>query len=206
MFLAALGVVPAMTVLPGAAAAQECSWVTTAGAAAPAVRALRADGMNLKLTGGWIGGVGRECGSGPNHYGVDAEVEYVYGRGGVYTARLMGRVGRELLADGDDGVPRLDVFGLAGLFRSYRSGDFVEVLIPRRPEEIPGREVDLPATGLALGASARLRFPLASSQSLLVGVGVRASFLPTVELSGLAEDTPGVLVTLPVTVAYRFSL
>ena len=133
-------------------------------------------------------------------------MEYVYGRGGVYTARLMGRVGRELLADADDGLPRLDVYGLAGLFRSYRSGHFAAVPFVPPPDEIPGREVDFPATGLALGASARLRFPLASSQSLLIGVGVRASFLPTVERSGLAEDRPGVLVTLPITVGYRFSL
>ena len=172
----------------------------------PAVGALEVDGAALRLTEGWIGGLSRECGSELNHYGADAEVEYVYGRGGVYTARLMGRVGRALLADGHDGAPQFDVYALAGLFRSYRSGDFVEILIPRRPEEIPGRQVDLPGTGLTLGAAARLRFPLASSQSLLIGVGVRASFLPTVERRGLAEDTPGVLVTLPITLGYRFSL
>ncbi|WP_419861324.1 hypothetical protein [Candidatus Palauibacter sp.] len=111
-----------------------------------------------------------------------------------------------MLADADDGVPRLDVYGLAGLFRSYRSGHFVVVPFVPPPDEIPARGVEFPATGFALGASARLRFPFASSQSLLIGVGVRASFLRTVELSGLAEDTPGVLVTLPITVGYRFSL
>ncbi|WP_420633424.1 hypothetical protein [Candidatus Palauibacter sp.] len=205
-FFMILLIIPAMLALPQTAAGQECAWSASAGLSIPATRRLRENGMDLQLDRGWIGRLGRECASGTVRYGLGADAQHLDGFGGVYVFSLMGRLGRELLGDPDHRLSWLEVAATAGVFHAFRSGDFVEVLIPERPEETPGRQIDLPGLGFAAGGSVRLGFPTTSSASFFVDVGIRASFLPTEELNGLAKDTPGVLVTLPITLGYQLSL
>ena len=201
-----LSVIPAMLTLPDAVAGQECAWSASAGLSIPATRDLRVDGVNADLTRGWIGRLGRTCGSGTRRYGLDADAQHVYGFGGMYLFSLMGRLGRVFRDGSDPRIPWLEVAGNAGFVYAFDPGDYVEILIPERPEDTPGRQIDLPGLGLTVGGSARAGFPVSPYGSFLLEIGIRASLLPTKELNGLLEDTPNVLVTLPITLGYQLSL
>ena len=202
-----LSIISTMLAMPRNVAGQQCTWSASAGMSIPATRALYVDGFHRQLTGGWISRLGRTCGSDALRYGFDADAQHVYGRGGLYVFNLVARLGRVFRAGPDPRVPWLEVAGNAGFFYAFDDGgDTIEILIPPRPEEIPGREVDLPDHGLTTGGSVRVGFPVSARGSVLLDMGLRASFLSTAETYGLAEDTQRILVTLPITLGYQLSL
>ena len=192
--------------VPDTAAGQACAWSTSGGVSVPATRSMRVDGVAAELSRGWIGRLGRACGSGTVRRGLAADVQHVYGFGGMYVISLTGSLGRVYRADTDPRTPWLEIVGTAGLFHAFDPRDYVEILIPERPEERPGREVDLPGFGPTAGGSVRVGFPMGASGSVVLDAGFRASLLPTRELDGLLEDSARVLVTVPVTIGYRLSM
>ena len=198
-----LSVIPTMLALPDTVAAQECAWSAGAGLSIPTTRDLRADGHTPKLTRGWIGRLGHTCGSSHRRFGFDADAQDI---GGIYLFSLMGRLGRVFGVGSDLRTPRIEVAGSAGFAYAFHATDYVEVLIPERREERPGREVDLPGLGLTVGGSVRVGLPTSPSASVLLEIGLRASSLPTRELDGILDDTPRVVVTFPITFGYQLSL
>ena len=207
-FFAAGAIMSAMLALPDPVAGQECSWAASAGLSIPANRNMRIDGTNARLSTGWTGRLGHACdlGAGRPRLGVDADVQRINDFRGMYLISLMGRLGRVYRADTDSRTPWFEIAGNAGFVYAFDPVDYVEILIPRRREEIGGREVDLPGLGLAAGGSVRVGFPTSPSGSFLLDVGIRISRLPTKKLNGFLPDESGVLITLPITAGYQLSL
>lgn len=201
-----LSIISTMLTLPDGLAGQECAWSANAGLSLPATRELHVNGHTAELTRGWIGRLGRTCESGARRYGVDADAQHLYGYSGLYLFSLMGRLGRVFRAGSDPRVPWLEVAGNAGLSYAFDPRDYVEVLSPPRPERTPGRVIDLPGLGVTAGGGVRAGFPTSPYGSFLLDFGIRATLLPSRETNGLLEDTPRILVTLPVTLGYQLSL
>ncbi len=201
-----LSIVLTLLVVPGTVAGQECAWSASAGLSIPATRDLRVEGHRTNLKLGWLGRLGHTCGSGARRYGFDVDAQRTYGFGGIYMFSLTGRLGRMFRGDSDPLGPWLELAGNAGFTYAFDPADYVEILIPPRPERTPGRVIDLPGLGVTAGGGMRAGFPASSNGTFLLDVGFRATLLPSRKTNGLLKDTRRVLVTVPVALGYRLTL
>ncbi|WP_419166019.1 hypothetical protein [Candidatus Palauibacter sp.] len=174
-----LSIISTMLAMPGNVAGQKCDWSGSAWLSIPATTVLRVERHNTDLTLGWLGRLGHTCGSGTRRHGFDADAQRVYGFGGMYVFSLMGRLGHMYRFDADPRAPWVEIAANAGFFYAFDPTDYVELLIVDRPEQIPGRTIDLPGAGLAAGGDLRVGFPASPFGSFVLDFGLRAHYMPS---------------------------
>lgn len=170
--------------------AQTCSMSGIVGAVIPADDVPTGSGVGLDLSVGTVAGLGLDCGGGFMRGGV--EVDYQRPAGGLHVLSVLGSLNVRRALSNREGAPWFAFVGNLGIALADRYGDHVGILSL-------GRRVDLPSTGLAIGAGMRGGVPLRRGWWLVFSSSIRATVLPTVG-DGLGRET---VVTVPVSVGIQ---